>query len=232
MFNFKRVALKHKLESIRQADLKIGQLGFIENHGMTLCVYLGLNNLNNTACFYQLGPVKTNSYSPDDEPYINEEYLNYFMPLMVEFTLSHKLDETYWFTNRGYYNAFYYNSSMPVIDIETWYQKNRLLNSKFPQLEKTLTIWTMPNVKPKDLVVGKLYARKYSTDCYGIFCYKGKVDDDYVLIRYDGKGTLNMEQIVRFKQAPTNCVELDDMLVQHIAAPQYVISDALQERYV
>ena len=119
-----------------------------------------------------------------------------------------------------------------------------MIDNHLPELCSRLSIWGVKYVKPKDLVVGKIYARKDAKNYY-LYVYMGKHtikgEERYVLVKYDNAATYadymiyiasNTSNVVAFKQAPTNCIELDDIKDANIKASQAIIMECRKNRMI
>lgn len=228
--------------SEQMKNLEIGQLGIMLtwNTHIDLAVFLGFNDRTMTGFFYALGPLAGEVLG--EMIGIDSQYLEYFMPKIVEYNLKNKLNAKYMISSGGKFGFDTFD--LPKIDIKTWYVKNRMIDNRLPELCSRLSIWDVKYVKPKDLVVKKIYARKGSKNYY-LYVYMGKHiikgTERYVLVKYDDAATYadymtyiasNTSNVVAFKQAPTNCVELDDMSDANITARQSIISECRKNRMI
>lgn len=231
-------------------NLEVGQLGvMIYRKAIQLAVFVGYNDLNMKCYFYLLGPLagkETFVNAMFDESYLanslDKQYLYYFMPKMVDYTMKTTANTVYLIACDD--KRIFDTLDLPKIDVTTWYMKSRMIDNRLPELCSRLSIWDAKYVKPKDLVVRKIYVRKGLKN-YCLFVYMGKHtikgEERYILVKYDDAATYadymtyiasNTANVVAFKQAPTNCVELDDIQDANIKASQASIRECRKNRMI
>ena len=235
-----KVKVSSSLEQMK--NLEVGQLGIMTtwNTRINLVVFLGFNDRTMKGYFYALGPLAGTVLGENVD--LDYQYLEYFMPKIVEYNLKNKLNAKYMISSDG---KFGFDAlDLPKIDIRTWYVKNRMIDNSLPELCSRLSIWGVKYVKPKDLVVGKIYARKDAKNYY-LYVYMGKHiikgEERYVLVKYDNHAnyeyymdflTYHPANVVAFRHAPTNCIELDDINDANIKASQAIIMSSRELRMV
>lgn len=235
--------MKVKVRSSEQMKkLEVGQLGLVNWHSFIyLTVFLGFNDSSMKGYFYLLGTV-VGVVKEKDIVDVDKSYLDYFMPKIVEYNMLAKLDKKYMFSSDV--QVVFETYDLPKIDMTKWYLKNRLIDNSLPELSTSLSIWDAQYVKPKDLVVRRIYARKSSKNYY-LYVYMGehimRGEERYVLVKYDDAATYadymtyikaHTSNVIYFKQAPTNCVELDDISNANITATQTIINKCRRNRMI
>ena len=164
-----KIKLSSSLEHMK--NLEVGQLGIMTtwNTRINLVVFLGFNDRTMKGLFYALGPLAGTVLGENVD--LDYQYLEYFMPKIVEYNLKNKLNAKYMISSDG---KFGFDAlDLPKIDIKTWYVKNRMIDNHLPELCSRLSIWGVKYVKPKDLVVKKIYVRKDAKN-YRLYVYMGK----------------------------------------------------------
>ena len=235
-----KIKISSSLEHMK--NLEVGQLGIMTtwNTRINLVVFLGFNDRTMKGYFYALGPLAGAVLGEKVD--LDYQYLEYFMPKIVDYNLQNKLNAKYMISIDGKFG--FDTLDLPKIDIKTWYVKNRMMDNHLPELCSRLSIWGVKYVKPKDLVVKKIYVRKDAKN-YRLYVYMGKHiikgEERYVLVKYDDAATYadymiyiasNTSNVVAFKQAPTNCVELDDIQDANITARQAIIMECRKNRMI